>query len=210
MDSAVKVGVRKGPPQDIGLPRALVGELLGFFYPVHYRTGMDLETVMCQGRISRKQAAILWLIHSRGVPQGWVRRKEIEVRLVSWFESSNSSISKLLRGLSKSPLSLVKQAENPDSGREKVVRLTRAGETFVGGMVEASIDYLSGQLSHLSPDELRWGVDFFALSFSRSARETRLNGGSPRLRRPPKEIEGANKRTRAARAAARAVLDEPR
>jgi len=113
-------------PACVGLkPRALVGELLGFYYPVHYRTGMDLESVMCQGRISRKQAAILWLIHSRGVPQGWVRRKEIEARLVSWFESSNSSISKLLRGLSKPPLSLVKQAESPDSGREKVVRLTK-------------------------------------------------------------------------------------
>jgi DNA-binding MarR family transcriptional regulator len=200
MNSVVKSRARsrskEQPEQKDALPRTLVGELLNFFYPIHYRIGMDLETVMCQRRISRKQAAILWLIHSRAAPDGWVRRKEIETRLATWFEISNSNISKLLRELSKPPLSLVKQVENPDSGREKVVRLTKPGESFVQGMVEASIDYLSEQLSHLTPDELRWGVDFFALSFRRSARAARLNGRKPHLSRPPSEIEGANERTR--------------
>lgn len=178
-----------------GPPRALVGDLLNFFYPIHYRIGMDLETVMCQGRISRKQAAILWLIHSRAEADGWVRRKEIETRLATWFEMSNSNVSKLLRELSKPPLSLVAQVENPESGREKVVRLTTLGEEFVDGMVQASVDYLGEQLSHLTGDELRWGVDFFALSFRTSAREARLNGTIPHLAPPPGEIEGMNKRT---------------
>lgn len=178
------------------LPRALVGELLNFFYPIHYRVGMDLETMMCQGRISRKQAAILWLIHSRAGADGWVRRKEIETRLATWFEMSNSNVSKLLRELSKPPLSLVSQVENPDSGREKVVRLTALGEEFVDGMVQASIDYLAGQLSHITGEELRWGVDFFALSFRTSAREARLKGMVPHLAPPPGDIEGANKRKR--------------
>jgi DNA-binding MarR family transcriptional regulator len=178
-----------------GPPLPLVGELLNFFYPIHYRIGMDLETVMCQGRISRKQAAILWLIHSRADEAGWVRRKDIESRLATWFEMSNSNVSKLLRELSKPPLSLVSQIENPDSGREKVVRLTKAGEKFVDGMVKASVDYLAGQLSHLTTDELRWGVDFFALSFRNSAREARLNGAIPHLAAPPGEIEGANERS---------------
>ena len=184
------------PPASAGAPsRALVGDLLNFFYPIHYRIGMELESVMCQGRISRKHAAILWLIHSRAPADGWVRRKEIESRLIVWFESSNSNISKLLRELSKPPLSLVKQVENPESGREKVVRLTRAGEVFVGGMVEASVDYLSGQLSHVTDDELRWGVDFFALSFRTSVREARLKGEVPHLVRPPGGIEGTNARS---------------
>lgn len=30
-------------------------------------------------------------------------------------------------------------------------------------MVKASVDYLAGQLSNSTTDELRWGVDFFAL-----------------------------------------------
>ncbi len=190
------------PASPVGPSRALVGDLLNFFYPIHYRIGMELETVMCQGRISRKHAAILWLIHSRAAADGWVRRKEIETRLITWFESSNSNISKLLRELSKPPLSLVKQVENPDSGREKVVRLTKAGEAFVDGMVEASIDYLSGQLSHVTEDEMRWGVDFFALSFRTSVREARLKGKVPHLPPPPGDIEGTNARSDPAKAKA--------
>lgn len=196
IDSAKQPRKRgKGTTDMAEPPRALVGDLLNFFYPIHYRVGMDLETVMCQGRISRKQAAILWLIHSRSKADGWVRRKEIETRLALWFEMSNSNVSKLLRELARPPLSLVSQVENPESGREKVVRLTPIGEEFVGGMVQASVDYLAGQLSHLTGDELRWGIDFFALSFRRSAREARLNGQVPHLAPPAGEIEGANKRT---------------
>src|ERR1700738_4894299 len=90
---AQKVAIEE-PDTGTAPSRELVGELLNFFYPMHYRIGMDLEAVMCQGRISRKQAAILWLIHSRAAEDGWVRRKEIESRLITWFESSNSNISK--------------------------------------------------------------------------------------------------------------------
>src|SRR3546814_4022950 len=68
-------------------------------YPMHYRIGIDVETVMGQGRISRKQGTILWLIHSRGDKDGWLRRKLIEERLSAWFEISNSSVSNLLREL---------------------------------------------------------------------------------------------------------------
>jgi DNA-binding MarR family transcriptional regulator len=169
-------------------PRSLVVEMLNFFYPIHYRFGMDLEAVMCQGRISRKQAAILWLIHSSADDLGWVRRKDIETPLATWFEITNSNISKLLRDLTRPPLSLVSQAESPESGREKVVRLTPVGEKFVDGMVTAAIDYLAGQLSHLSEDELRWGIDFFALSFKPSARAARLAGRIPHLPSPPGDI----------------------
>lgn len=181
---------------ECGTPsRELVGKLLEYFYPIHYRVGMNLETVMCQGKISRKHAAILWLIHSRAPAGGWVRRQEIDSRLATWFEISDSNISKLLRELVKAPLSLAEQIENPNSGREKVVRLTKAGEIFVEGMIQASIDYLSGQISHVSEDELRWGVDFFALSFRPSIRKVRLEGGVPRLPNPPGRIEGAELRT---------------
>jgi DNA-binding MarR family transcriptional regulator len=143
----------------------LLGELLSFFYPVHYRLGMDLETVMCQGRISRKQAAILWLVHSQAREDGWVRRKEIERRLSTWFEISNSNISILLRELTKPPLSLLTQIENPKSGREKVVCLTEEGRTFVSSMIEASVRYLGEAFNHLTDRDLRQGVDFFELLF---------------------------------------------
>jgi DNA-binding MarR family transcriptional regulator len=44
----------------------LATALLELLYPVHYRTNMALERAM-RGELSRKQAAILWLIHSAGI-----------------------------------------------------------------------------------------------------------------------------------------------
>lgn len=169
--------------------RELTAELMNFFYPIHYRIGMELETVMCQGSISRKQAAILWLIYSRAPHSGWMRRKEIERRLETWFEISNSNISKLLRELSKPPLSLIDQVENPDSGREKVIRLTKSGRVFVGGMISSAVELLSKRLAHLEIDELQWGVDFFALASPRRriAREN-ATGQTSKLSPPPGRI----------------------
>jgi DNA-binding PadR family transcriptional regulator len=140
-------------------------DLLTFYYPMHYRIGMDLETVMGQGRVSRKQAAILWLIHSRADDEGWVRRKVIETRLSTWFEVSNSSISNLLRELTRAPLELVQQVENPSSGREKLVRLTPQGRIFVDGMIAQSVEYLRHHLGNLGDEQLAWGIQFFKLAF---------------------------------------------
>lgn len=143
-----------------------LGELLNFYYPMHYRIGIDLEGVMGQGRISRKQAAALWLIHSRSDDSGWLRRKAIEERLSTWFEISNSSVSNLLRELTRPPLELVQQIESPASGREKLVRLTAAGEAFVAGMIGESTAYLAQHLRHLSQEQLDWGIRFFKLAFN--------------------------------------------
>ncbi len=168
-----------------------VGQLLSFYYPMHYRIGMELESVMGQGRVSRKQAAMLWLIHSRADRQGWIRRKAIETRLSTWFEMSNSNVSKLLRDLARPPLSLVELAESPSSGREKVVRLTKAGEEFVSGMIEASIGYLSRQLTHVSEQELWWGIGFLALSFGRPPTDEAGADGTRRLAEPGGRIAAA-------------------
>jgi DNA-binding MarR family transcriptional regulator len=173
----------------VGPSEARVRALLSFYYPMHYRIGMELETIMGQGRISRQQAAMLWLLHSRADPDGWMRRKVIETRLSSWFEISNSNISRLLRELSQPPLSLVAQAENPASGREKVVRLTESGQRFVEEMIAASTSYLSGQLSHLSDEELGWGIGFLALSFGKPADGAVASSGDHSLEPPPQRIE---------------------
>jgi DNA-binding MarR family transcriptional regulator len=171
-----------------GLRTHQIGQLLSFYYPMHYRIGIEIEAVMGQGQVSRKQAAMLWLIHSRAGREGWIRRKAIEARLSTWFEMSNSNVSKLLRELARPPLSLVALAESPSSGREKVVRLTQAGEAFVAGMIEASIGYLSRQLAHVSEDELRWGIGFLALSFGRPPTDEAEAGAAARIARPPRRI----------------------
>ena len=59
------------------LPLPVLNDMLGFFFPIHYRIGMELETRMCQGRISRQQAAIIWLIESEVGGDGWIRRRVI-------------------------------------------------------------------------------------------------------------------------------------
>ena len=175
---------RSGQAGETAARAASLADLLSFYYPIHYRIGMDLETVMGQGRISRKQAAILWLIHSRADSDGWVRRKVIEERLSTWFEVSNSSISNLLRELTRAPLELVQQVENPSSGREKLVRLTPQGEAFVDGMIDQSLDYLRQHMSHLSEDQLAWGIQFFKLAFTPLNADGR-NGQAADLSAPP-------------------------
>ena len=40
-------------------------ELLELFYPVHYRGNMAVEDAM-RGKLTRKEAAIMWLIRSAG------------------------------------------------------------------------------------------------------------------------------------------------
>ncbi|MBD3731370.1 DNA-binding PadR family transcriptional regulator [Sphingopyxis italica] len=145
--------------------RSSLGDLLSFYYPMHYRIGIDVETVMGQGRISRKQGTILWLIHSRGDKDGWLRRKLIEERLSAWFEISNSSVSNLLRELTRPPLELVKQIENPTSGREKLVCLTPKGRAFLDESIRQSIDYLGRHLEHVDQTQLDRGIQFFKLAF---------------------------------------------
>lgn len=145
--------------------RTSLGDLLSFYYPMHYRIGIDVETVMGQGRISRKQGTILWLIHSRADKDGWLRRKIIEKRLSAWFEISNSSVSNLLRELTRPPLELVKQIENPTSGREKLVSLTPEGRAFLDESIRRSIDYLGTHLEHIDQTQLDRGIQFFKIAF---------------------------------------------
>lgn len=160
-------------------------DLLGFFYPIHYRIGMELENRMCQGRLSRQQAAIIWLIESEVGADGWMRRRVVEQMLGNWFETSNSHVSQLLRELARPPLSLVVQMENPASGREKVVALTPEGKAFFQSMIDAGLAYFASTLSHVSDEEMRWGIKFLALAFGPPAVDDQGRRNSPALKTPP-------------------------
>lgn len=163
-------------------------DLLGFFYPIHYRIGMELENRMCQGLLSRQQAAIIWLIESEVGADGWMRRRVIEQMLGNWFETSNSQVSQLLRELARPPLSLVVQMENPASGREKVVALTPEGKAFFRSMIDAGLEYFATTLSHVSDEEMRWGIKFLALAFGPPAVDDQGQRNSPPLKPPPGRI----------------------
>jgi len=141
--------------------------MLTFFYPIHYQIGMELESLMCQGKLSRQQAAIIWLVESESRADGWVRRRVVEQALNSWFESKNSRVSQLLKELSNPPLALIAQMDNPASGREKLITLTDAGRSFFESMQQAGINYFSSYFAHLHPEELKWGIQFLKKAFGR-------------------------------------------
>lgn len=144
--------------------RQSLREMLGFFYPIHYQVGMELEKRMCQGRLTRQQAAIIWLIESEA-GDGWIRRQVVEQALRDWFETSKSHVSQLLRDLSSPPLELVAQADNPDSGREKLLSLTTEGRAFARSMVEAGLAFFTEYFASLSDQEMGWGIRFLSLAF---------------------------------------------
>jgi DNA-binding MarR family transcriptional regulator len=110
-------------------------DLLELFYPVHYRGNMAAEDAM-RGDLTRKQAAILWLIRSAGTDHGrCMRRKEIVLRLQDWFDVSSPAITQTLRRMARPPLGLVRLVEDADSAREKKVLLTPKGVRFLLSMI---------------------------------------------------------------------------
>ncbi|HLW69722.1 MAG TPA: winged helix DNA-binding protein [Candidatus Binataceae bacterium] len=135
-----------------------ITELLELFYPVHYKTGIAFEDAMRGDKLTRKQTAILWLIHSEGKEQRQMRRKEIERSLQTWFEVSSSAITKALRGMSRAPLSLLKIVEDPDSAREKQVVLTAKGEKFVELMIEEGRRMIRRMVEQLTDAEVDGGI----------------------------------------------------
>jgi DNA-binding MarR family transcriptional regulator len=140
--------------------------LLEFFYPFHYKGGMALEDALRCGQLSRKQAAILWLIRSEGEQGKRMRRKDIERSIQTWFEVSSSAITKALRSMARPPLSLVQIIEDPQSAREKQVLLTPKGEHFLGTMVAEGQKFLQRILDDLTPEEVSSGIHFLGRSIA--------------------------------------------
>jgi DNA-binding MarR family transcriptional regulator len=135
-------------------------DLLELFYPVHYRSNMALEDAM-RGSLSRKQAAMLWLIRSAGSDQGRsMRRKEIVLRLQDWFDVSSPAVTQALRGMARPPMVLVRLVEDADSAREKRVILTPKGEEFIRMMVERGCAHLQRLTEQLPGDRISGGIEF--------------------------------------------------
>jgi DNA-binding MarR family transcriptional regulator len=134
-------------------------ELLELFYPIHYRGNMAVEDAM-RGKLTRKEAAIIWLIHSAGEAGSEMRRKEIVARLQDWFDVSSPAVTKALRHMARSPLSLVRLVEDAASGREKRVRLTSQGQRFVLGMIARGQDFLQKVVEQLPDRQVRDGIEF--------------------------------------------------
>lgn len=145
--------------KDYKLVEQHAAELLELFYPIHYRGNMAVEDAM-RGKLTRKEAAIIWLIRSAGEEGSEMRRKEIVARLQDWFDVSSPAVTKALRHMARPPLSLVRLVEDAASGREKRVRLTPQGQRFVLGMIARGQDFLQKVVEQLPHQQVRDGIEF--------------------------------------------------
>jgi DNA-binding MarR family transcriptional regulator len=156
-------------------------ELLELFYPIHYRGNMAVEDAM-RGPLTRKEAAIIWLIRSAGEGGSEMRRKQIVARLQDWFDVSSPAVTKALRHMTRPPLNLVRLVEDADSAREKRVSLTPQGQRFVLGMVTRGRDFVRKVVEQLPDRQVRDGIDYLragTAAFERvHAENTSLNGKS--------------------------------
>lgn len=160
------------------------GQLLEFFYPIHYKAGMALEDAMRRGRLTRTQVAILWLIRAEGEAGATMRRKDIERRIRLWFEITSSAITKAIRGMARAPLGLVSVVEDPHSAREKRVVLTSRGKRFQSAMLAEGRSFLKGIITGLSQQDVKHGIRFLgqaisALEASEQAKQRSSNRRDP-------------------------------
>jgi DNA-binding MarR family transcriptional regulator len=138
----------------------IAADLQEFFYPIHYQVGMALEDALRGGVLTRKQSAILWMIRSAGEGGHSMRRKDIVRLMQSWFEVTNSGLSKAIRGMARPPLGLVEIIEDPRSAREKLISLTAKGEQFVLDMAERGEIFLQDIVQHLPTEVVRGGMEY--------------------------------------------------
>jgi DNA-binding MarR family transcriptional regulator len=168
-------------------------DLLELFYPIHYRGNMAVEDAM-RGNLTRKQAAIIWLIRSAGSDNGRsMRRKEIVARLQDWFDVTSPAVTQALRQMASPPFGLVRLVEDANSGREKRVVLTARGERFLAGMVERGCDYLCKLVVRLPEDQVDSGVEFLRAAI---AAYEQVHAEDLELNKPRKAGKSRNRASR--------------
>lgn len=146
----------------LSVPADAAYQFLELYYPIHYKAGIGVEDALRGDDLSRHQVAILWLIHSEGENGVRMNRKAIVRSLSNWFEISNAAITKALRAMAQPRLGLVRLDEDPDSGREKIVTLTSAGEAHLAEMIRRGTAYVQLIVDELNNNQIVNGLDFFA------------------------------------------------
>lgn len=139
-------------------------EFLELFYPIHYAIGMQVEAALSNnGELDRHQTIIMWLLRSEGKHNNStsLRRKEIERCLANWYNITSSTVSKALRSLARPPYNYIIITEDPNSGREKLVTVTPAGQKYYQRMVENASNFIRLATDRMSDDENAMGIHMF-------------------------------------------------
>ncbi|MGJ8670111.1 MAG: MarR family winged helix-turn-helix transcriptional regulator [Oceanococcus sp.] len=139
-------------------------EFLELFYPIHYAIGMQVEDALRgNGELDRHQTVIMWLLRSEGknTRRPSLRRKDIERCLTSWYDITSSTVSKALRALAKPPHNYIVITEDPNSGREKLVTVTPAGQRYYKRMVDNASSFIQLATDRMSTEENSMGIHMF-------------------------------------------------
>ena len=135
-------------------------DFLRLFYPFHYQVGSTIESSLRGKQLSQHQTVILWIIHSEGDQGRTMRRKDIEMRIGSWFDITSSAISKALRSLARAEMPFLEIREDPNSGREKLVTMTAEGQREIEEMIQRSEAFIGRIVEELTADEIQAGLVF--------------------------------------------------
>jgi DNA-binding MarR family transcriptional regulator len=133
---------------------------LDLYYPFHYKVGFAIERALRGSRLTQHQAIILWIIHSEGEKGRSMRRKDVEQRITSWFDVTSSAISKALRGMARSEMPFLNIMEDPQSGREKRLYLTDAGQNHIRDMIKRTQSLITAIVDQLTDQEIEAGLLF--------------------------------------------------
>jgi DNA-binding MarR family transcriptional regulator len=137
-----------------------LADLLELIYPIQYKWGFALEDVLRSDALTRMQVTILWLLRCEGTADHSMRRRDLQQFLVAWFEASNSTITKALTSMARSPLKLVRVLPDPRSGREKYVILTLKGEQFFLAMLQRCREFLKPIAAEIGEQDIREGIRY--------------------------------------------------
>ncbi|MFK7842515.1 MAG: MarR family winged helix-turn-helix transcriptional regulator [Sphingorhabdus sp.] len=135
---------------------------LKLFYPFHYSVGMAVEKHLSGPKLTRHQTVILWIIHSKGQDGHTIHRKTIERLIGEWYELGSPAISKVLRAMADKDLNLISIKESKTSGREKIIRLTKKGQSTVNDMMERTETFIKSISDELTDDEIVKGMEFMS------------------------------------------------
>ena len=147
-------------PEAASIRAASPADFLRLFYPFHYQVGSTVERALRGEQLSQHQTVILWIIHSEGDEGLTMRRKDIEARIGNWFDITSSAISKALRSLARADMPYLSIAEDPRSGREKLVTMTAEGQRQIRQMIARSEAFIGRIVEELSDEEIRSGLQF--------------------------------------------------
>ena len=148
------------PPSDNN-----ASELFNYFYLIHFQLNMAIEDVM-RGSLSRKEAALMLLLHSEGGKTACLPRRIVVERFSNWFEATSSNVTKIISRLSSDEIDLVKVSNEKGSARDKQISLTSNGKRTLRAMLKRGAAQTQVLMQGIPAEDIKLGLEFFSKASS--------------------------------------------